>query len=254
MFLHMAEAGIYQSDLIPDRSRWVALSYVIQDYVDAMKRAQQLIGSESAISDINRRLGIKVDQIPVVMGDVQRIDTNGLEAGKPNYPAFGLDSSVCDYLHLNPENDQLEFFWTLGVFNDQVIGPVPVLFLVSRLGFDTRCVALVWFLAKERQRDYFGYLLQNRFLNESTERGMEGGLATIYQTCFIVDGHSGGLDILAGSYVTPWKLWDTLSMSVFHNVVAKSFVDTAMPWPYPIDMSPDGIFGSPSASSTPTWY
>jgi len=161
---------------------------------------------------------------------------------------------VCDYLHLKPENNQLEFCWTLGVFNDQVIGPVPVLFLVSRLGSDTRCVALVWCFAKERQRDYFGYLLQNRFLNESTERGMEGGLATIYQTCFIVDGHSGGLDILAGSYVTPWKLWDTLSMSVFHNVVAKSFVDTAMPWPYPIDMSPDGIFGSPSASSTPTWY
>lgn len=253
-FLLMAESGVYQSGLIPDRSLWVGLNFTDDDIVDALDRARQMLESQAAITDINRRLGIKVDEIPGLVVKVDRVDTNGTDVGRPNYPAFGLDPSVCDYLHLKPENNQLEFRWTLGVFNDQGIGPIPVLFLVTRTGSVTKCVALIWCLAKDIDRDYLGFLLQNRFLENSNERGMEGGLATIYQVGFIVDGLSGGLDILAGSYIIPWKTWETLSMSVYNNAVAKAFVDTAMPWPYPIDMSPDGIFRSPAASSTPSWY
>lgn len=250
----MAEPGVYQSDLIPTRSLWAGLNLSTAALADSIGRARQLLESEPAIADINRRLGIKVDEIPAVVVKVDRVDTNANDVGRPNYPAFGLNSSVCDYLHLKPENKQLEFRWTLGVFNDQGIGPIPVLFLVTRTGSVTKCVALIWSLAKEMDRDYFGYLLKNRFLIDSTERGMEGGLATIYQVGFIVDGLSGGLDTLAGSYVVPWKIWETLSNSVYHNAVTQAFIDTAMPWPYPIDMSPDEIFRSPAASSTPSWY
>ena len=250
----MAEAGVYQSDLIPQRGMWESLPFSAQDCADAIGRARQAIDSPAAVADINRRLGIRVDEIPAVVVMVGRVDANGNEPGRPNYPAFAIDSSVCEYLRLDPNNSQVEFRWTLGVFSDPVMGPIPVLFLVSRVGSDTRCVALVWSLAKERDRDHFGYLLQSRMLADTTERGMEGGLAMIYQTGFIVDGATGGLDILAGGYIIPWKIWNTLSMSVYSNAVATAFTKTAMAWPYPIDMSDEGIFRSLSGSSAPSWY
>ena len=250
----MAEAGVYQSDLIPQRGAWHPLSFSAQDCADAIERAQQAIESPAAVADINRRLGISVDEIPTVVALVGRVDANGNEPGRPNYPAFVFSPSVCEYLGLDPDNSQVEFRWTLGVFSDPVMGPIPVLFLVSRVRSETRCVAMVWSLAKERDRDHFGYLLQDRLLVDTTERGMEGGLAMIYQTGFIVDGATGGLDILAGGYIIPWKLWDTLSMSVYMNAAAKSFTETAMPWPYPIDMASEGIFQSISSSSSSSWY
>ena len=134
------------------------------------------------------------------------------------------------------------------------MGPIPVFFLVTKIDSDVKCIALVWSLVKERDREQFGLLLENRFAEDATGSGVEGGLAAIFQTGFIVDGFSGGKDVLADSYMIPWKLWHTLSMSVFHNAQDQAFRNTAMPWPYPTDMGPDGIFKSPAASSSSTWY
>ena len=185
---------------------------------------------------------------------LMRIDATGNEPSKPKYPAFDFAPPLGEYLRLKPDKSDLRFRWTLGVFNDEVMGPIPVFFLVTKIESDVRCIALVWSLVKERDREQFGLLLENRFAENATERGTEGGFATIFQTGFIVNGLSGGKDVLADSYMIPWKLWHTLSMSVFHNAQDQAFRNTAMPWPYPTDMGPDGIFKSPAASSSSTWY
>jgi len=244
----------YQSGLIPSRDEWSNLTFSGDDCAEAFSRAATLLQSESAITDINRRLGIKVEQIPAGMVQVGRLDVNGNEPNHPKYSAFDFAAPLCEYLHLKPDNSDLRFRWTLGVFNDEVMGPVPVFFLVTKIESDVRCVALVWSLVKERDREQFGLLLKNRSAENATESGVEGGFATIYQTGFIVDGLSGGEDVLADSFIIPWKLWFTLSMSVFHNAQDQVFRNTAMPWPYPTDMGPDGIFKSPAASSSSTWY
>lgn len=250
----MAPQGTYQSNLIPKKSEWANLPYQVEHCGSAIERAAAMMSSDDALRDINRRLGINVDEIPVALAYVGRVDANGRETGQPNYPAFALDPSICAYLNLDPNISEVRFRWTLGVFNDLQMGPIPILFLVTRLGSEERCIALVWSLAKERDREHFGYLLQGRFMADTTERGMEGGFAQIYQVGFVVDGQNGGLDLLAGSYIIPWKTWNTLAMSVYLNAAATAFTNTAMPWPYPTDMSEDGIFGSPAGSSQPSWY
>ncbi len=250
----MPGANFYQSDLIPGTEHWAPLGYSEEMCADAIGRAQESLNKPDAVRDINRRLGINVDRIPATYGIVGRIDANGNEIGHPKYPAFEMHSSVCEYLWLNPNNQELEFLWTLGVFNDQLLGPIPVLFLVSRMYGETRCVALVWSFAKERDREHFGHLLNGRIGEEIMERGMEGGFAFIYQAGFVVDGQAGGLDIHCGQYMIPWKTWNTLALSIFNNAVASEFTKTAMPWPYPTDMSADGIFQSPASSSAPNWY
>jgi hypothetical protein len=244
----------YQSGLIPSRDEWSNLIFSGDDCAEAFSRAATLLQSESAIADINRRLGIKVDQIPAGMVQVGRLDVNGNDPSHPKYSAFDFAPPLGEYLRLKPDKSDLRFRWTLGVFNDEVMGPIPVFFLVTKIESDVRCIALVWSLVKERDREQFGLLLENRFADDATERGAEGGFATIYQTGFIVDGLSGGEDVLADSYIIPWKLWFTLSMSVFHNAQDQAFSNTAMPWPYPTDMGPDGMFKSPAASSSSTWY
>jgi len=244
----------YQSGLIPSREEWSNLTFSGDDCAKAFSRAATFLQSEAAIADINRRLGIKVEQIPAGMVQVGRLDVNGNDPNHPKYSAFDFAPPLGEYLRLKPDKSDLRFRWTLGVFNDEVMGPIPVFFLVTKIESDARCIALVWSLVKERDREQFGLLLENRFAEDATERGAEGGFATIYQTGFIVDGLSGGEDVLAGSYIIPWKLWFTLSMSVFHNAQDQAFSNTAMPWPYPTDMGPDGMFKSPAASSSSTWY
>jgi len=244
----------YQSGLIPSRDEWSFLPFSGEDCQEAFSRAATFLQSEAAIADINRRLGIKVEQIPAGMVQVGRLDVNGNDPNHPKYSAFDFAPPLGEYLRLKPDKSDLRFSWTLGVFNDEVMGPIPVFFLVTKIESDVRCIALVWSLVKERDREQLGHLLENRFAENATQSGAEGGFATIYQTAFIVDGLSGGEDILADSFIIPWKLWFTLSMSVFHNAQDKAFSNTAMPWPYPTDMGPDGIFKSPAASSSSTWY
>ena len=73
----------YQSGLIPSRDEWSNLTFSGDDCAEAFSRAATFLQSESAIADINRRLGIKVEQIPAGMVQVMRIDATGNEPNKP---------------------------------------------------------------------------------------------------------------------------------------------------------------------------
>ena len=250
----MAAEGVYQSNLVPARSTWSSTVFTEDDCVDAIGRAAEHFSNPTVIADVSRRLGMKVDQVPVGVGIVSRVDANFDDVGQPNYPAFMLFPQIAEYLSIDPDIEGVRFKWTLGVFNDSIMGPVPVIFLATENGSTQRLVALIWSFAKERDRDHFGYLLQARIGEEIQERGMEGGMATIYQVGFVVHGDSGGLDLLAMEYFIPWKTWFTLSTSVYMNAVAEEFQKTAVSWPHPVDLSSDGIFSSPGAGGFKSWY
>jgi hypothetical protein len=250
----MAARGEYQSNLIPAESNWQSLHFGEDQCIGAVRRAADYFENAQVIANVKERLGIDISAIPVGIGIVARIDANFQADGQPNYPAFMLFPQFAQYLNLDPDIEGVRFRWTLGVFNDSLMGPLPVLFLATRFQGVDRLAALVWSFAKERDREHFGYLLQSRLFEDMQERGSEGGLAAIYQVGFVIHGDSGGLDLLSQEYLIPWKTWQCLASSIYYNSIASEFQATAPKWPYPTDLSSDGIFSSPGSGGFKCWY
>jgi hypothetical protein len=171
-----------------------------------------------------------------------------------------LDKSVLDYLGLNPDDFAgINFAWTLGVANDTVLGPIPTLFLCSRYRTTDRIVALVWSLTKctepqwKDQRGHFNSLLIGK-MEDISWPGAEGGHVAISELTIMVNRPSGGLDLKTEKHIMPHKIWAQLEMSLSHNATTRAFQNSAPAWPYPTDMSEDGVFDCPGAGQFKNWY
>lgn len=225
--------------------------------LEAVFRAQDAIETDQAITDINRRLGTRVDKIPLLHTYSAALDRDAdtLEG----FPVFEIGADAKRYLSLD-DFDGVDFRWVIGVWNDPVIGPVPTFFMCSKYQTRERVVALVWSHLKcsdstwSEQASRFKALGRQRITDKSQQRGAEGGYQLISEIGIIFQRSSGGLDMRMKGFLTVSKLWDTLESSVMHNAVSNSFAKTAQKWPYPPEFEP-GIYENSGASGVfECWY
>jgi hypothetical protein len=84
--------------------------------------------------------------------------------------------------------------------------------------------------------------------------GAEGGLVAISELTIMVNRPSGGLDLKTNKHTMPRKIWEQLELSLNHNATTQAFQNSAPAWPYPTDMSEDGVFDCPGAGQFMNWY
>lgn len=226
--------------------------------LEAIVRAQNAIGSPKALADINRRLGTRVDKIPLVYAYGAGLDRDA-ESGK-NYPVIDVGADARNYLGLDPDIEGVRFRWLMGIWNDPVIGPVPTFFMCSRYQTQERLLALVWSLTKcsdhkwSKQASMFKSFGLDEFTIDIQIRGAEGGYKCLSEMGIIVQRSSGGLDMKTTPCITLAKLWNTLETSVMYNAVDTAFLKSAPTWPYPPELE-SGIFETPGASGGfKFWY
>jgi hypothetical protein len=230
-----------------------------EECTTAVQRARTVISSDAALREINRRLGLHTTEIPAVICQSAGLDRSPVD-GSPGMPVIHVDSSVVNYLGLDPDDfDGVQFAWTLGVYADPIIGTVPVFFLGVRYQMTDRLVAAVWSLTKctgndwDQQRASFDALASAQ-LPDAAFPGAEGGLTQISPIGIIVERLTGGLDVMTTPHLIPAKLWKQLNMGIHHNAVTSAFLDTAEQWPYPTDLGGDSFFGSPATAGFSRWY
>ena len=230
-----------------------------KDCAEAVGRAQEALSDPRAVGDINRRLRTRAVEVLAVVGACIGLDPESVGSSR-GIPVMQLDKSVLDYLGLNPDDFAgINFAWTLGVANDTVLGPIPTLFLCSRYRTTDRIVALVWSLTKctepqwKDQRGHFNSLLIGE-MEDISWPGAEGGHVAISELAIMVNRPSGGLDLRTQKHIMSHKIWAQLEMSLSHNATTRAFQDSAPAWPYPTDMSEDGVFDCPGAGQFKNWY
>lgn len=224
---------------------------------EVIRRAQKAIEETKAVADINQRLGTRVASIPLGITYCAGLDGDpktGLQ-----YPVMWLANDALSYLGLHPDIEGVHFRWILGVWNDPVVGPIPVFFLATRNQNQERLFAALWSLTKcgdskwSKQENLFK-ALKREPLEMPNEVGLGGGLMEISEIGIIVQRSVGGLDMKTTNHFIPLKFWRTLEWSINQNAVANSFAETAPTWPFTHET--EGIFESKGmvAAGFQFWY
>jgi hypothetical protein len=144
---------------------------------------------------------------------------------------FSLDQRI---------NKQIPIWWTPGVFNDPVVGPIPVIFLIeeSPTNRKARVFVLVWPQAKFGDRAAFTALL-NGYSGEMGDVAVRlsgiGVMSTVSRS---------QPDLYFAPLHTSAKLISPLWLNIFRGGVADVFLRTAPSWPYALDnngLSPTAV-------------
>jgi hypothetical protein len=224
---------------------------------DALDRAAKFLLTPAATADISRRLNLKLDEVALSFTSCVGVDQTTHSDNQNKSIAMYLPKELTTYLSLSPSIEGVNFAWTLGLYNDKALGPVPVLFLATRYRGRDRVAAQIWVTAKTEpdQRQYFFSLGRGQITTSNWDsRGTEGGLHGVSRIGFIVERESGGLDLMSNQFVITHKMWNALYRNISHNGVARVLQETAPLWPYPTDLDGDSIFNSPAGGGFSYWF
>jgi len=224
---------------------------------EVIMRAQKAIEEPKAVADINRRLGTRVSSIP--LGITYCAGLDGDQKTGSQYPVMWLANDALSYLGLHPNIEGVQFRWILGVWNDRVIGPIPVFFMGTRNQDQERLFAALWPLtkcgdAKWANQESAFMALKRESLEMPNEIGLGGGLLEISEIGIVIQRSTGGLDLKTTNHFIPLKFWRTLEWSIKHNAVADAFAETAPTWPFTHEI--DSLFESKGmfAAGFQFWY
>ena len=202
---------------------------------EAIIRAQKAIAKPEAVADINSRLGTRVASVPLVFTYCIGLDTDQKTGGQ--YPVMWIENDALNFLGLHPDIEGVNFRWILGVWNDPVLGPIPVFFMGARHGNQERLLAALWPFTKCADAKWASQprgftALGRETLEMPDEIGLGMGLMEISEIGIVVQRSTGGLDMKTTHHFMPLKFWRTLERSMQHNAVDIAFMETAPAWPF----------------------